>query len=124
RPAAHPMTEVADYFRAADAMALASLAEGCGISPLESLACGTPVVATEVGGMARLLPGYARLTPRRDAEAMAREFLWIAAHREEARAQALRGRDFVVREWSRKKAFADLERSLREVAAASRHRAA
>jgi glycosyltransferase involved in cell wall biosynthesis len=124
RPAAHPMTEVADYFRAADAMALASLAEGCGISPLESLACGTPVVATEVGGMARLLPGYARLTPRRDAEAMAREFLWIASHREEARAQALRGRDFVVREWSRKKAFGDLEQSLREVAAGSRHRAA
>ena len=118
RPAAHPMTEVADYFRAADAMALASLAEGAAYSTLEALACGTPVLATAVGGMAVQLAGYARLTPRRDAEAMAAEMLWVAAHREEARAQALRGREYVEREWSRPKAFADLERVLREVSAA------
>lgn len=114
RPAAHPMTEVADYFRASDVTAQASLAEGCGLSPLESLACGTPVVATAVGGMAALLPGLARLTPRRDPEAMARELVWIHEHPEEARAQALQGREYVVREWSRQKAFSDLERVLRE----------
>ena len=84
RPAAHPMTEVADYFRAADVVAQASLAEGLGLSTLEALACGTPVVATEVGGMAIALRGVARLTPRRDATAMARELVWIARHREEA----------------------------------------
>ena len=67
RPAVHPMQDLADYFRAADAVALASLAEGAGISPLEALACETPVVATAVGGMAVLLRGYASLTPRRDA---------------------------------------------------------
>jgi glycosyltransferase involved in cell wall biosynthesis len=118
RPAAHPMTEVADYFRAADAMALASLAEGVGYSTLEALACGTPVVATAVGGMAMLLPGFAQLAPRRDAHAMADAFLWIAAHPEEARAQALRGREFVAREWNRAKAFADLRAALEEAAAA------
>ena len=45
--------ELADYFRAADVLALASLAEGCGYSPLEALACETPVVATAVGGHGR-----------------------------------------------------------------------
>jgi glycosyltransferase involved in cell wall biosynthesis len=89
RPAAHPMTEVMDYFRSADSMALASLAEGLGISPLEALACGTPVVCTAVGGMRAHLQGYARLTPRRDPEAMCEQLLWIAAHPEQARAQAL-----------------------------------
>jgi glycosyltransferase involved in cell wall biosynthesis len=108
RPAANPITEVHRFFQAADALALASLAEGLGISPLESLACGTPVVATAVGGMAVELEGYARLVPRRDADAMARELLWIAANREAANAQALKGRDHVVREWRREKAFADL----------------
>ena len=116
RPAAHPMTEVADYFRAADAMALGSLAEGAAFSTLEALACGTPVVATDIGGMAVQLKGYARLTPRQDAQAMAEQFLWIAAHREEARAQALGGREYVCRHWNRRKAFGDLLAVLEEVA--------
>ena len=57
RPAVHPMKDLADYFRAADALAMASLAEGAAYSTLEALACGTPVVATAVGGMAVQLRG-------------------------------------------------------------------
>ena len=79
RPAVHPMKDLADYFRAADAVALASLAEGAAYSTLEALACETPVVATAVGGMAVQLQGYASLTPRRDARAMADALLAIAA---------------------------------------------
>src|SRR5262249_42905411 len=44
-PAAHPMTQVPEIFRAADVIAQASLEEGLGLSPLEGLASGTPVVA-------------------------------------------------------------------------------
>jgi glycosyltransferase involved in cell wall biosynthesis len=116
RPAAHPMLDVADYFRAADVMALASLAEGAAYSTLEALACGTPVVATDIGGMAVQLKGHARLTPRHDAEAMAEQFLWVAANREEARAQAMAGREYVCRHWNRRKAFDDLLAVLEEVA--------
>ena len=115
RPAAHPMIDVADYFRAADVMALASLAEGAAYSTLEALSCGTPVVATAVGGMAVQLQNVARLTPRRDPQAMAEEFAWIAAHPREARAQALEGRALVLREWARDKAFANLAQVIEEV---------
>lgn len=115
RAAVHPMHDLADYFRAADAVALASLAEGAAYSTLEALACGTPVVATAVGGMAVQLCGLARLTPRRHADAMAEELLWIAAHPQEARAQALRGREYVCREWSRRKAFDHLKAVLEAV---------
>jgi glycosyltransferase involved in cell wall biosynthesis len=115
RPAVHPMTEVFDYFRVADAVALASLAEGAAYSTLEALACGTPVVATAVGGMAVQLEGYARLTPRRDAAAMADELFWIERNPAAARDQALRGREYVVREWERTKAFADLRQILEDV---------
>jgi glycosyltransferase involved in cell wall biosynthesis len=120
RPAVHPVTDMPDFFRAADAAALASLAEGAAFSTLESLACGTPLVATAVGGMAVQLEGYARLTPRRDAGAMARELLWIAHHPAEARAQALLGRQHVCEQWSRAKAFEDLRRVLDRVAARPR----
>ena len=115
RPAAHPMIDVADYFRATDVIAQASHAEGLGLSPLEALACETPVVATAVGGMAAQLKGVAQLVPRRDPAAMAAAFEWIAAHPEEARAQAARGREMVVRDWSRERAFAELARVIAEV---------
>ena len=78
RPAVHPMEELADYYRAADVLAQGSLAEGLGLSPLEALACETPVVATAIGGMAAHLGPYAALTPRRDAAAMADAMLSVA----------------------------------------------
>jgi len=118
RPAAHPMTEVADYFRAADTMALASLAEGAAYSTLEALSCATPVVATNIGGMAVQLAGVAQLTPRQDPQAMADAFLWIAANPDAAREQAMRGRDLILREWSREKAFGDLAELIDELARA------
>ncbi len=116
RPAAHPMVDLHSYFRAADAVAQASRAEGLGLSPLEALACGIPVVASRVGGMAATLPGFATLVEPQDAEAMAQAFLWIAGHRDEARAQALRGRSMVERDWSRTKAFGDMASLIEEVA--------
>ncbi|MGH9145754.1 MAG: glycosyltransferase [Vicinamibacterales bacterium] len=115
RPAVHPMKELADYFRAADAIALASLAEGAAYSTLEALACETPVVATAVGGMAVQLDGYAWLTPRQDPEAMARAFLQLAANPDAARSQARTGREYVRRDWNKQKAFGDLQRVLQEV---------
>ena len=112
RPAVHPMTELADYMRAADALVQGSLEEGLGLSPLEALACEVPVVATNVGGMAAHLGEYATLTPRRDPVAMAAALVNIAGRGDEARAQARRGREYVSREWSRARAFSELHRSL------------
>jgi glycosyltransferase involved in cell wall biosynthesis len=116
RPAAHPVFELADYFRAADALVQGSLEEGLGLSPLEALACEVPVVATRVGGMAAHLADYATLTPRRDVDAMTRALLDVAANPDIARAQARRGRDYVCREWSRTRAFRELQRTLVDVA--------
>ena len=112
RPAAHPMRELADYFRCADLLVQGSLAEGFGLSPLEALACDTPVVATDVGGMAAHLGPFARLTPRGNAPAMARAILEVAADPSAAREQARRGRDYVRANWSREIAFREVHRSL------------
>ena len=51
RDAVAPFAELADYYRASDLCVQASHAEGLGFSPLEALACGVPVVATDVGGL-------------------------------------------------------------------------
>ncbi len=107
RPAAHPMTDLPEYYQASDCLAQGSLAEGLGISPMEALACGIPAVCTAVGGLTHLRD-YAHLTPRGGAQQMSEAFRWIAGHPREAREQALRGREYVARDWNRSKAFADL----------------
>ena len=116
RPAAHPMKELADYYRAADLLVQGSLEEGLGFSPLEALACEVPVVASAVGGLAAHLGPVAALTPRRDAVSMASAILQVASSPAMARAQARRGREYVVRHWSRTRAFAELQQILAEAA--------
>jgi glycosyltransferase involved in cell wall biosynthesis len=116
RPAVHPMQELADYFRTADLLVQGSLEEGLGLSPLEALACETPVVATAVGGMAAHLGPYAALTPRRDAEAMASSILEVDADPTLTRSRARHGREYVRARWSREKAFRELKRTLFGVA--------
>jgi glycosyltransferase involved in cell wall biosynthesis len=114
RPAVHPMKNLCDYMQAADVVVQASLAEGGGMSPLEALSCGTPVVATRVGGMALTLPGIAQLIPPGDANAMADAFQWASQNMEAARQQALAGREYVEATWSRSRAFAALVAALKE----------
>jgi teichuronic acid biosynthesis glycosyltransferase TuaC len=60
------------YYRAADASVLASDAEGMPNVVLESLACGTPVIATRVGGVPEVLDEtVGRIVPPRDTAALA-----------------------------------------------------
>lgn len=116
RPAVHPMRDLCDYFQAADVVVQSSLAEGAAFSTLEALAAGTPVVATDIGGMAVQLNGYAQLTPRRDAAAMAKAISWVAENPDGARDQATKGREYVCANWRREKAFGDLKDILEHAA--------
>jgi glycosyltransferase involved in cell wall biosynthesis len=123
RPAVHPMRELCEYFQAADVVIQSSLAEGAAFSTLEALAAGTPVIATDIGGMAVQLNGYAQLTPRRDVDAMVKAIWWVARSPADARDQALKGREYVHENWRREKAFGDLKQVLEQAAASTRHRA-
>jgi D-inositol-3-phosphate glycosyltransferase len=46
-----PRAELADWYRAADLVIVPSYSESFGLVALEAQACGTPVVATAVGGL-------------------------------------------------------------------------
>jgi glycosyltransferase involved in cell wall biosynthesis len=60
-----------DWYRAADLSVLSSSSEGVPNVLRESLACGTPFIATAVGGIDELIDDPWRLTPPGDAGALA-----------------------------------------------------
>lgn len=68
-PGAKPQTDLADWYTAADAFCLASSREGCPNVVIEALACGAPVVASDVGGIGELVaePRLGRLVPNVEA---------------------------------------------------------
>ena len=64
--------EVAGWMAAADLVTLPSYMEGCPNVILEALACGRPVVATNVGGIQEIMSDECgRLIPPRDSGALA-----------------------------------------------------
>jgi D-inositol-3-phosphate glycosyltransferase len=70
---AQPQERLADYYAAADAVAVPSHYESFGMAALEALASGAPVVASNVGGLSTIIEdgasGY--LVPHDDPAALA-----------------------------------------------------
>jgi teichuronic acid biosynthesis glycosyltransferase TuaC len=76
-----PHDQIAVWLAAADVMALASEAEGLANAWVEALACGTPLVITDVGGAREVLdrPEAGHLVPF-DADAIAVAILELIDH--------------------------------------------
>ncbi len=68
-----PHDQIMFWYNAADVYCLSSLWEGCPNVIIESLACGTPVVATAVGGIPDLVPNddYGFLVPAKKPSQLA-----------------------------------------------------
>lgn len=69
---AQPHAQIATWMNAADVFAFPSLHEGCPNVVLEALACGLPMVATNVGGIPEITPRapWCELIPPRNATAL------------------------------------------------------
>jgi glycosyltransferase involved in cell wall biosynthesis len=63
--------ELADRYREASVLVSASFAEALPSVVIEALMCGTPVIATDVGGVAEILAGEQDLVPPGDVGALA-----------------------------------------------------
>jgi D-inositol-3-phosphate glycosyltransferase len=79
--APQPHELLSTYYRAADACLVPSRAESFGLVALEASACGAPVVAADVGGLAALVdPGTTGLlVAERDARVWADAVEWVTA---------------------------------------------
>jgi len=61
----------AEIYNEGDINVLSSLSEGFPYTVLESMSCGRPVVATDVGGVREALEGFGVLVPPRNPQALA-----------------------------------------------------
>lgn len=75
-------SELRDYYAASDAFVLMSSREGIANVIMESLACGTPVIATGVWGAPEIIrhPDHGRLVPDRTVDALVREIRDLFSH--------------------------------------------
>src|SRR6185312_4175700 len=70
---AQTSTAIAEWLAASNVFCLPSYSEGCPNVVLEALACGRPVVATNVGGIPEILsPDCGAMVPPRDVPALAK----------------------------------------------------
>ena len=105
--AAHPLHELPLDYQSSDLCVQASREEGLGFSPLEALACETPVVAAAVGGLKEtIVDGATGWTyPVGDAAALAHAMKEALTRREEARRRAQAGRRMVLERYERSLVF-------------------
>lgn len=66
-----PEGDLAGYYRGASALVFPSLYEGFGLPPLESMACGTPVVTSNVTSLPEVVGSAAILIDPRNVESIA-----------------------------------------------------
>jgi sugar transferase (PEP-CTERM/EpsH1 system associated) len=95
-------SDVPDILRGLDCFVLPSLAEGISNTILEAMACGLPVIATNVGGNGELVDDgvTGKLVPAADPQALAERILEYARDRTGARAHGRAGRAKVERQFS------------------------
>lgn len=112
--AVHPHRQLPDDYRAADLCVQASREEGLGFSPLEALACGTPVVAASVGGLREtIIEGETGWTyPAGDADALAQKIAEALSDPAEAARRARNGRALVCARYEQRDAFIRLAETL------------
>ena len=110
-------SDIARLNWAFDCVLLTSLQEGTPISIIENLAASRPVVATDVGGVSRLIEHEVTglLIPPRDANAAAQAIARALSEPERAQSWAECGRQKVQREWSLERMLAQHRALYREV---------
>ncbi|RCG26031.1 glycosyltransferase family 1 protein [Streptomyces diacarni] len=112
--------EVPRLMRAADAVLCPADYEPFGIVPLEAMSCGTPVVATEVGGQRDTVAhrGTGLLVPPQDPAALARAVRTLLAMPARGRAYGASGRRRVLSRYSWERVVSQTEEVYRDVLAA------
>jgi mannosyltransferase len=93
--------EIPDWYRALDLFVAPQRWEGFGVTPLEAMASGVPVVATTVGAFTELVsPETGMLVPPKDVDALASAIADMLDHPERLTAMGSAARERAVKHYS------------------------
>lgn len=92
-----PQHEVPYYYAMSDIVVVPSLQEAFGLVVSEAMACGKPVIGTNVGGIPdQIIDGYnGFLVPPRNPENIAEKIIWLINNPNEAKRMGINGRKTV-----------------------------
>lgn len=109
--------ELVSIYNQAICTVYAPVMESFGLVPLESMACGTPVVGIREGGVREtVVHGTTGLLADRDPAEFAEAVMLLMENQELRERLGRQGRAYVLEEWNWDKAIARLNRHLEEVA--------
>ncbi|MDA8235325.1 MAG: glycosyltransferase [Clostridia bacterium] len=96
------MDDIPGVLAALDVLVISSLSEGFGLTAVEAMAMGVPVVATRVGGLPEIITHKENglLVPAGDAGKMAKEILWLLENPVAGEAMAQKGRATVAEKFT------------------------
>lgn len=95
-----PNAELPNLYRKSSIFVLPSLEEGVPRTILEAMACGVPVVCTELPQLVDIVAGSGILVPVRESEAIAEALIQIVTDPDRARELGESGRDRVASDFS------------------------
>ncbi len=92
---------VRDWMQRSKLLVLPSVEEGLGVVLLEALACGTPCIATNIGGIPDIIHDQVgRLVPARDADALADSINSLLDNPEEWKQKSTTARTYIVENYA------------------------
>ncbi|NTW05058.1 MAG: glycosyltransferase [Peptococcaceae bacterium] len=96
------ISDVSELMPELDLLVVPSLWEGFGLTALEAMAVGIPVVATSVGGLPEIVEhgSTGLLVPPADTAALAKSIVWIIDHPLEAREMAAAAKSVVEKKFT------------------------
>ena len=111
-----PVSAFVELYQRAALFVFPSLQEGLGISVLDAMACGVPVISTRCGGPEGLIEDGVTgvLAPNNDEDAMARGIADLLRQPERMRAMGAAARERTVQQFSRPRVEAQLRSAFRE----------
>ena len=75
-----PRTDIPDILEKSDIAVLSSHWEGFGLSAVEAMAAGRPLIASDVGGLRDVVQGAGVLFPQGDDKELADKIQWLCEH--------------------------------------------